>query len=506
MKLARTYLTPGLVVLLSAAAVAWAQYQPELDSNIRLWIQWLVPILGCSLILLWVILFSPVSSNTKSNIFIGVALGLGVVACLFRVEGSVSGSGLPRFVWRWASVTKELPPQSVSAQPKGISTKEVLQFLGDNRSGILSASNITTDWASHPPKQLWRHSIGEGWSSFCVVGGRAVTQEQQGEAEWVSCYDLLSGDMLWHHEDPAHFQEWQSGPGPRATPTFHDGKIYTLGATGVLNCLDAATGTSVWTRNVLTDSKSENLTWGLASSPLIHGDKVIVAGGSGPALLAYDRTTGKPLWQADTGSASYASPMVATLAGTEMILCNHAKNLCGHDPATGKVLFSHDWGSDKMPKCSQPIVLPGDRVFVSAGYQMGCEMLKLSKSADASWTVEVIWANKKMKTQFNSVTPMGDAIYGLDDGSMACVDIASGERLWKEGRFGAGQHLLIGDNALIQSERGPVVLAQVSPTGLKELSRSDMLSSKTWNYPTLAGHHLLVRNDHEVACYDLSLK
>jgi outer membrane protein assembly factor BamB len=161
------------------------------------------------------------------------------------------------------------------------------------------------------------------------------------------------------------------------------------------------------------------------------------------------------------------------------------------------------WGTDKMPKCSQPVVLSGDRIFLSAGYQMGCEMVKVSKDAAGAWSTATLWRNLKMKTQFNSVTQLNEQLYGLDDGGMACMDTATGERLWKEGRYGAGQHVLLGDVALIQSERGPVVLAQLSPKGMKELSSSPMLSSKTWNYPTLAGNYLLVRNDQEVACYAL---
>jgi outer membrane protein assembly factor BamB len=158
-----------------------------------------------------------------------------------------------------------------------------------------------------------------------------------------------------------------------------------------------------------------------------------------------------------------------------------------------------------MPKCSQPVVIDERHIFVSAGYQMGCEMLELTHSPGQEWAVKVLWSHKKMKTQFNSVTRSADCLYGLDDGSMACLDIASGERLWKEGRYGAGQHLLLGsDLALIQSERGPVYLAKLQRSGFQELASLPALQSKTWNYPTLAGRHLLLRNDREVVCYELA--
>jgi outer membrane protein assembly factor BamB len=222
-------------------------------------------------------------------------------------------------------------------------------------------------------------------------------------------------------------------------------------------------------------------------------------------MMAFDKASGTLRWQSGTEKAGYCSAIACTLCGTRVILTQNALKLTAHDPATGSILFQHPWGSDKMPKCSQPVVIDEQHLFVSAGYQMGCEMLELSRDASSNqWSVKTLWANKKMKTQFNSVTRSGDCLYGLDDGSMACIDITTGQRLWKEGRYGSGQHLQLGtDQALIQSERGPVFLAQMQRTGYKELATLPALNSKTWNYPTLAGNHLLLRNDREAVCYEL---
>jgi outer membrane protein assembly factor BamB len=499
------FVIPLGIILLTAAGMGWAILKPELDNNIRLWVLWLLPITAGSLVTFWLLL-SSFSRVVKGRVLVALVVASAAFALLFRVEGSISGSGLPNFVWRWSQRSLVVPADASGQLSAVVASQEVTQFLGKSRTGVLPEPEFHTDWVAHPPRELWRHSIGAGWSAFCVIGGRAITQEQRGEEEWVSCYDLGSGGLLWKHADRAHFQEWQSGEGPRATPTHEDGVIYTQGATGIVNALQLETGKLLWSRNVLADAGAKNLTWGLAASPLIQGEHVIVAGGdsSGPSLLAYEKSSGQLRWKTGQESASYASPMLAQLCGSSILLSQCAKSLAGHDPATGQLLFSHLWGSDKMPKCSQPVVVGDDQVFVSAGYQMGCEMVKLSRDSKGVWTTTTLWQNMKMKTQFNSVTLRDGHLYGLDDGSLACLDAGTGQRLWKEGRYGSGQHLLLGDVAVIQAERGALHLVKVSPQGVRELAVSPMLRGKTWNYPTVAGRHLLVRNDQEVAAYELA--
>ena len=197
--------------------------------------------------------------------------------------------------------------------------------------------------------------------------------------------------------------------------------------------------------------------------------------------------------------------MAATLAGRKQILVGGPQAVAGLEPSTGAVLWRHVWGSDKPPKCSQPLVLAGDRVFLSAGYAMGCQLIEVKAGADGSLQAGEVWRAKSMKTQFNNVAVRDGYLYGLDDGFLACVEIATGKRLWKDGRYGSGQSLLVGDLMLVQAEAGFVALAEAKPGGFQELGRLGALDSKTWNNPALAGPYLLVRNDHEAACYQLPL-
>src|SRR5205814_9602292 len=201
------------------------------------------------------------------------------------------------------------------------------------------------DWQQHPPQLLWRHRVGPGWSSFAVVGTRLYTQEQRGEDEVVVCYDTDSGAELWVHQDSARFTEVVAGPGPRATPTFHDGKLYALGAAGRLNCLDAATGRALWSRDIVADSGAKVPQWGFAASPLVAAGVVTVfAGGpEGKSVLGYDAGTGDVAWSAGMGEFSYCSTQLSRLAGVDQLLVSTEKGVTAFDPSPGTVLWQHDW-------------------------------------------------------------------------------------------------------------------------------------------------------------------
>jgi len=242
-------------------------------------------------------------------------------------------------------------------------------------------------------------------------------------------------------------------------------------------------------------------------SPLVFEDTVVVTGGlcNGPTVLAYCGSDGEPLWRAGSDKASYASPILTTLAGRHAVLSRNAASLTAHDPATGELLLNFPWTNDKWPKAAQPVVFEGNRVFLSAGYGAGCLLLEVKADADGKLVATQLWRNLLMKTQFNSAAVRDGFLYGLDDGLLACIEITTGERKWKDGRYGSGQTLLVDDLLIIQSEPGALVLAEAKPGAFEELGRIPALSAKTWNHPTLAGRYLLVRNSEEMAGYELPI-
>jgi outer membrane protein assembly factor BamB len=259
---------------------------------------------------------------------------------------------------------------------------------------------------------------------------------------------------------------------------------------------------------VLKENHLANLEWGVSASPLVYEETVVVTGGNtkGATVLAFRRSTGEPLWRSGVNRASYSSPVLATLAGRRLVLSFDAAALTAYDPATGVRLLNHPWASERTARAAQPVVLPGDRVFLSAGYGVGCVLFQIKAATGNQLEATQLWKNMRMKNQFNSVAARDGFLYGLDDGLLACVDVESGERKWKEGRYGSGQTLLVDDLVIIQTESGPVVLAEAKSDGVRELGRIAALSSKTWNHPTLAGRYLLVRNDQEAAGYELPVE
>jgi len=509
----------ALIGLLAVIGIAYVRFQPELEANFKNLLTTMVVFLSLVLAFIWFLFLSRIRWRVRLLTLV-VLLGTGVgFIRVIRVDGTVNGTGLPRLVWRW---TKSHPSQFVSAAKTSVATlppstipsgvSDVPQFFGPNRDGIIRGPKLDRDWNSKPPKELWRQPIGLGWSAFAVVGGRAYTQEQRKDDELITCYELLSGRLLWAHTNKVRFSQWQGGDGPRATPTIIENRLFAIGGTGVLDCIDATTGTLLWSHDVLQENKVPNLIWGISCSPLVFENKVIVTGGftNGPTVLAFDREKGTPLWRAGTDKASYSSPIVAQFVDRRVILSVNAASLTAHDPQTGAIVLDYPWGTDKWPKAAQPIVidgkLDGEKIFLSAGYGVGCVLLRINSTADGKFSATELWKNKMMKTQFNSPVVRDGYIYGLDDGLLACVDLNTGHRVWKDGRYGSGQSLLVDDLILIQSEPGPVVLAKASPDGFAELGRIPALSAKTWNYPTLAGKYLLLRNDQEVVCYEVPVQ
>ena len=488
--------------------------QPEMERNFKGWLTAAIPLLVFLLNLGWFFLNPRFSRKTRLAGFATLLVLAYGARLALRVDGTLDGTGLPRFTWKWTGRESVIPaaaasngnvPPAIPEDSRLTATAEVTQFLGNGRIGSIPDPGLSTNWTTQPPRELWRRAIGLGWSAFAVVKGRAYTQEQRGAQEWVTCYNLLTGAPVWEHGDTTRFVEWQGGDGPRATPTVHDGRVYALGATGLLNCLDAATGKPLWQRSVLAEHQLGTNEWAVSASPLIVDSLVVVTGGrgAGPTLIAYDRKTGAPVWKSGDDNASYASPILTSLAGRRVIVSNNARSVTATETDTGKILLDHPWGSPKWPKASQPVVLGDDRIFVSGGYGMGCQMIRFQTNSDATLKSDVEWKGVSLKTQFNSVALRDGHLYGLDDGLLACVNAGTGKRVWKDGRFGSGQTLLVGNLILVQNERGSVHLCSASPDGFQEFASIPALTSKTWNQPTLAGRFLLVRNDREAACYEL---
>ena len=376
-------------------------------------------------------------------------------------------------------------------------------FRGPARDGR-SAEVIRTDWPAGGLPQLWKQPIGLGYSSFVVAGGRAFTIEQRRREEVVAAYDIETGRELWTNVWEGEFVESMGGDGPRATPTYHDGRVYALGALGELRSLDAATGKVIWRRNILEDNRASNLEWGMSAAPLVVDDKVIVlpGGSGGRSVVAYDRATGEPIWRALDDRQAYVSPMLVTLAGVRQVLIVSAVRAVGLDPASGTLLWEYPWPTGQGINVAQPVLLGDDRVFLSASYGQGAAVFELRRDGER-FTTRTIWENSRMKNKFTSSLLHEGHLYGLDESILACIDAATGEQKWKGGRYGYGQPILAGGHLIVLTESGDVVLVKATPERHEEVARFPAIEGKTWNHPVIANGRLLVRNLREMAAYDI---
>ena len=501
---------PVALLVASGTAMVLVRSNGETDQVLKT--MWTLILSGVTILLLliWLLLLSGLRWRTRLLGFAGFVAALALIGATFRMEGSLNGSAVPRLVPRWAP-RKDFNPSAAARRSSAglaisnevVMSAEFTQFLGATRRAEVTNVHLARDWATRKPRELWRQPIGLGWSAFAVKEGRAITQEQRGAAELVAAYELATGRALWSHTNHVRFREAMGGDGPRATPTIDGDHLFALGATGMLDRLEAATGKRIWSRDVLVENQLPNLEWGKSSSPLLVDDLVVVTGGGAKekTLLAYRQETGELAWASGEDKASYASPVLATLAGRRQILIVNAASVAAHDPKDGAMLWKYPWGTEGAPKCSQPVAIGNDRVFLSAGYAVGCVLLQVKADAAGQLSVVELWKNRNLKTQFANVSVRDQFVYGLDDGILTCLDLQSGERKWKSGRYASGQSLLVRDLLLIQAESGPLALVEANPIRYQELGRMEALSSKTWNNPVLAGPFLLVRNDQEAACY-----
>ena len=517
---------PAVVVIAGfALALAFTWSTGENNQQYRV-LRTLAAISISSLLLVtWALFFSRLAKRTRLLIFGGLVGAALLFSLSFRFS-QVSGNMVPLYEWRWAK--RSLPTADGQAlkstgEPAAhpLAKLSFPQFLGPSRDCKIPGPSLATDWSAEPPEKLWRQPIGAAWSGFAVDAQRAVTQEQRDENEAVVCYNVQTGSVLWLHTDSGQYKTAIAGEGPRATPTIHNGRVYTLGATGVLNCLELATGKPVWKRHIATDAgldldapvdqiglssnRNKAKEWGYTSSPLIVDDKVVVSAGgeNGKSLFAYDTTGGEPVWSGGNSRAGYSSARLAKLHGETQILIFNQNGLSAHSPQNGSVPWEFDW-SAPFPHVSMPVTLPGNRILLSLGYGKGSKLLQVDFSGGI-FSAKELWRSNRMKAKFTNLIFHDDHFYGLDDGIFACIDAQRGRRKWKDGRYGHGQILLRGDHILVMAENGDVVLLEANPEKQVELTKFAALDGKTWNPPALAGDYLLVRNHREAACYKLPL-
>lgn len=506
----------ALIAAAAVITVIWSLPDETLPRGLPVALTFVIGVLAALVAAVWFLALSGAGLGAKAiGVIVPLALIAGFVGSIRRVE--FAGDMQPTFDFRWqpdrdqvlaahlaqdAASEIVLPPDFYAAGPG-----DTLEYRGGKRDGVVRGPALAAGWPEAGLPPVWRHPVGGGYAAFVNCGRSLITIEQRQDREAVVCYDRNDGRQVWVFDYPALFSEKLGGDGPRATPTIADGKVYSLGATGVLCRLDLTTGKPDWQVNVLEKNAAANIEWGMSGSPLVASDVVIVNPGSqkgtadSRAVVALDRATGELKWSGGKGQASYASPMLVELQGVKQLLFFDAVGLASLELGGGDELWRFDWKSDHDINAAQPLAVDEGRLLVTSA--SGSALLKLNKS-DNGWQVEELWRDRALKCSYANPVIHNGHVYGLDEGILACIDLETGKRRWKKGRHGHGQVLLSDDRLVVLGETGKLVLVAADPAEYRELGSFQALEGKTWNNPILVDGKAYIRNHLEMACYDLA--
>ncbi len=459
----------------------------------------------CLAFVIWAVISSHLSKTLRRITMVFTILISSGVWILLRSDG-INGTGQPKIDWRWKEsyedrLIKETVNDNFEVPAAGDILKKEAEwpgFRGPNRDGVIHDKLITTNWNTNKPEELWRIPIGPGCSSVSINGDLIYTQEQRGEFEIVSCYNLKTGSPIWKHRDKTRFYDSHAGAGPRSTPAISGNKVYTLGATGIMNALDATSGSVLWTRNTAVDCAAKLPVWGFTGSPLVVNDVVIVA--MSGDLGAYDSESGTPKWFWHDGGSGYSSPQLLKLGGKEQVVMMSSSGAVSLDMTCGRKLWKYPWPAGE--RILQPALIDNNDLLITSEMKE-IRRISVSQGPD-SCVIKEIWTSSAMKTYFNDMVINKGYAYGFDGPFIVCIDARNGKKLWRGNRY-QGWILLLADQdlLLVLTEKGEVALVKASPDKFTELARFQAIHGRTWNHPALSGNILVVRNSQEMAAFRL---
>ncbi len=367
------------------------------------------------------------------------------------------------------------------------------RFLGPNANGIAPDTGINKNWDDNPPQK------NDGYAGPSVADGKVFIIDHSGDQDIVRALDLKDGNEVWRfsYKDTGKHNYGFA----RSTPTYADGKLYTISPIGNVHCLNAANGSKIWSMNMQQKFGGQKPTWHYSMSAVLDGDKLILCPGGQTGVVAVNKNTGETIWaRGNQDAPGYSTPAIATIQGVKQYVVFSATELVGVEADTGKLLWRVPWETKYNVNAATPLVMQ-DFIFITSGYNHGCTLIQMTPNGP-----KPIWENRELMAHFNSPIFYNNCFFGISDsGGMACINPRDGKALWRERSIGNKGGIVGVDDTIIalHGKRGEVVMFSNSYESPQILGRMAGLGGQSWTAPIVADGKLIVRNKQAIACYDL---
>ena len=381
------------------------------------------------------------------------------------------------------------------------------QWRGPNRDGISKETGLLKQWPKEGPPLVWKtKGAGGGYSSFAIANGRLFTMGLRGEREFIIAFDVANGKEVWATPHGKAFHN-DRGDGPRGTPTVDGERLYALGGSGDLSCLEASTGRIVWTMNVLQKFGGSNTNWGISESPLVIDEKVLVnAGGPGASIVALNKKDGALIWKSQSDEPGYSSAISVEAGGIKQVVFFTSSRVVGLDLSNGRLLWEYPRPSNDTANVATPVAR-GNRVFISSDYGTGGGLVEI-KANGKDVTAREVYFTKEMRNHHSSSVLVGDYLYGFSSSILTAMRFDTGEIVWRDRSVGKGSLIYADGNLYCLSENGVVGLVEATPAAYREKGRFQIPqeSLPTWTHPVVAGGRLYLRDQDTIYAFDIREK
>lgn len=387
----------------------------------------------------------------------------------------------------------------LAALATGIRAADWPNYRGPDHNGISKETGWSAQWPANGPKQLWKAKVGMGFASFAVANGRVYTTGNANDNDTIFCFDANTGAEVWKHSFKAPLDAKYYQGGTSATPTVDGDQVYTLSKRGLVQCLDAAKGTVIWTKNVAEELSAKAPEWLFAGSVLIEGDLAIINVGSAGAAL--DKKTGKVVWSSGPEASGYSTPVPFVAGSDRAVMLAIKQDVVALKVKDGQELWRFPWKTQYDVNAADPI-LNGNKVFISSGYGRGAGVFDVSEKP-----AKKIWENKNLRTHMSTAVLLNGHLYGIDENQLRCVVFDTGEVKWTDKVSGKGALMMADGKLIVLSEVGELLVATAAPDSFKPISRTQVLGKTCWAAPVLANGKIYCRNGGgDVVCVDVSGK